>query len=103
MIGEGLQSFQWHVARHGPAVENLKDVCALQRKDVGHSDLRGDCIEMDAQALKDGSFGQRGLVRKVELKLPERCGLNQKHLGFGVFEQVLSRLVEELEREGDVI
>jgi hypothetical protein len=43
------------------------------------------------------------LVRKLELKLAERCGLNQKHLGLGVLEQVLSRLIEELEREGDVI
>lgn len=103
MIWEALHCFQWQVARHGQAVENLKDVSSLQREDVRHSDLRGNCVEMDAEALKHGPFGQRGLVRKVELKLAERCGLNQKHLGLGVFEQVFSRFVEELEREGDVI
>ena len=58
---------------------------------------------LNTQALKNGAFGQRGFVDEVELKLPKCCGFNQEYLGLRVFEQVLSRLVEELERESNVI
>jgi hypothetical protein len=58
---------------------------------------------MEAQALENGAFGQRGFVDEFELKLPKCCWFNQQYLCLGVFEQVLSRLIEELERESDVI
>jgi hypothetical protein len=90
MIGEGLLRFHCKVAGDSPTVENRKDVGAAQREDVGHSDLRGNCVQMNAQALKNGACGQGGFIDKVELKLPECCGFNQDYLCLRVFEQILS-------------
>lgn len=91
------------VARHVLDVQHLVDVGALQAEHAAHADLRGNAGELGLHALEQRPCGLGAAVEQREAEAGAGFRMDDERRYLGVGEDVLARLVEELEAERDVL
>jgi hypothetical protein len=93
--GRGRQA----LAVDGVDVLHGIDVGALETEHLGHAAVRGDARQPRLHALEQRPGGLRAQVAQVQA-IETRCHrVEHQHRGMGVGQDVLARLVEELERQ----
>ena len=75
------------------------DVRALERKHLRQALVRGNARQLRAHALEQRALGFGAQIAQLQAVVLCRHRVEQQHRGAGVGQDVLTRLVEELERQ----